>query len=73
MLQLIKFPLHLTHLAALCSKLQVIAQDLVWGDVSQLVRVLANKCRIIMITISQVRLMAQNSQVSTSSPRSSPR
>ena len=53
--------------------LQVIAQDLVWGDVSQLVRVLANKCRIIMITISQVRLMAQNSHVSTSSPRSSPR
>ena len=32
--------------------LQVIAQDLVWRDVSQLVAVLANKCRIIIITIS---------------------
>ena len=32
--------------------LQVIAQDLVWRDVSQLVAVRANKCRIIMITIS---------------------
>lgn len=64
MLQLIKFPLRVTHLARLRFK-SLLKPQFGWMSVS---RDLANKCGIIMITISKVRVMAQNGHVSTSSP-----